>query len=856
MYVKKLWTALVCSLSLIPLEAAHIVGGEIEFSYLSDGMYRISVIQYFDQTQFTNPGPEGGITVYIYRNSDGQRMSTFNLFLVSQETVAYSNIECVIDELQTLKVVWSANVSLNPSAYDDPEGYYIAWERCCRNDDIRNIVNPDGTGMKYVLEIPPLMLNGKVFVNSSPSSFEPIRDYACVDQLFSFEFTGTDPDGDSLAYSLTTPLNSSSTTPTPTPQPKPHIPVLYERGFSNSNVIPGSPALSISNEGVLTVNPSETGLYVFSVLIGEYRDRIKIGETQRDFQILVVDGCEPPDPPVVKVDIPGRPGFDPETDILTYSPADGKCFDFLVSNVTPGEVITLSAEGVNFDGNMDEIFMIRQKPIGDPPQTLRVEVCIPDCPPLRDEPFIMDLIASDNACPLPQSDIVTLTVEVTPPPNELPVTSTSDKVIIRSVNSGIYSENITATDADNDEMIMSLFVEGLTDPGASGFVLEVINSEPGTINAAFSWDTDCRAFDFSSRDQFKVGLLIEDLDECMVPNPDTIFFDAVLTFPPNEDPEVTVDRAIPGRIELGSSLEFNATVFDQDKDDVSLRLAGGNFDPNRYGIKFEPSLGNTTATSAFLWNLECDAGLYEDGQIFELLFIGDDADECEVNNSDTLKAIVRVDYPPNEAPGFSEIERRIPLRVNEFNQIRIGAFDPEPGDMITLSFAEGVRQPASESLRFNTVSGFGSISSILEWQPECSLLRFDENSSLHDVVFQVSDNACPVRHVTTLKITFEIFDETDNQRKFLPPNVFTPNGDGINDVFSLSGNADPSQNLPINNCDNVFEYIVINNRSGNAVFESSTRDFIWSGGRLPAGVYYYFIKYSNSQFKGYIHLLR
>ena len=49
--------------------------------------------------------------------------------------------------------------------------------------------------------------------------------------------------------------------------------------------------------GSITVTPTEVGLYVFSVKADEYRDGVKIAEARRDFQMLVVDGCSPPDPP-------------------------------------------------------------------------------------------------------------------------------------------------------------------------------------------------------------------------------------------------------------------------------------------------------------------------------------------------------------------------------------------------------------------------------------------------------------------------------------------------------------------------------------------------------------------------------
>ncbi len=852
--MKKILLAFLLGFFLIPLKANHIVGGEIEFLYVSDGVYRINLIQYFDEAQFINPGPEGAINVVIFRNSDDAEMSVHTLFLSTQELVQYTNVECSIDELITSRVVWSAEVNLEPNAYDDPEGYYIVWERCCRNQNIKNIVNPITAGMTYVLDIPPLMVDGKIFVNSSPVLFKPLSDYACVDQLYYIEFTGVDPDGDSLVYSLTTPYNSSAAVAVPNPSPKPYGNVAFNPGFSETNMIPGSRPLGISNKGLLTVTPEETGLYVFSVLVEEYRDKIKIGQTRRDFQMLVIDGCEPPDPPVVDVEIPDNPGFNPETDILNYTIVDAKCFNFLIENVTEGETITLRAEGVNFDENLDEIFNLNQIPVIGSESELIVQVCIPDCPPVRDEPFILDLIAGDDACPLPQLDTTRLVINVQPPLNLFPAPTTTPTPLAVPEDTE-DSRIISAVDGDNHEMTMALFIEGVEDPITKGFSLVDTVSTAGNISATIKWDTNCEVFDFSDNQDFKLGVLIEDLDECDVANPDTLFLDARVILPQNTDPVVSSSIAIPNEVELGTLLSFDVSVFDSDNDDVTLNLVGGNFDPDFFGISFDPASGNTSATSAFTWDLECSATLFEDGQQFELLFVGDDADRCKVKNFDTLRTVIQVNYPENTQPDFENISRNQVLRVNESVQIEIEAFDLD-ADEITLEFATGIRQPASESLVFEPVTGTGRVTGVLEWQPECTLFRFNQTSTFQDVILQVTDNACPTNKSDTLKITFEIIDDAERQNEFLPPNVFTPNGDGVNDVFALSGNPQRSQNLPADNCDNTFEFIVINNRAGNTVFRSDNRDFVWSGGQFPEGVYYYLVKYTNTEFKGFVHLLR
>jgi gliding motility-associated-like protein len=71
-------------------------------------------------------------------------------------------------------------------------------------------------------------------------------------------------------------------------------------------------------------------------------------------------------------------------------------------------------------------------------------------------------------------------------------------------------------------------------------------------------------------------------------------------------------------------------------------------------------------------------------------------------------------------------------------------------------------------------------------------------------------------------------------------NTFTPNGDGINDTWTITGlENDASSNVK------VF------NRSGSLIFESRGYATPWNGTRngqqLPAGSYYYLINTKNNK---------
>ena len=834
----------------------HIVGGEIEFIYLADGLYRIRVIQYFDDANEINPGPEPTVVVSIFSNRDNQIVSNHELTLLGRETIPYTNEECFIDELQTSRVVWTADVELDPQAYADTEGYYIVWERCCRNENVVNIINPLGTGMKYVLEIPPLWVDGRAFVNSSPILFQPLSDYACVNQLYYIEFTGTDPDGDSLAYTLTTPLNSSAAVAVPIPQPKPHPLVQFSPPFSVDNTIPGIIPLGISSRGLLTVTPSTEGLYVFSVLVEEFRSGVKIGEVQRDFQMLVInEGCAPPDPPIVGASVPGNASFQTSIDTLSYAVGDEeKCFDFFVTNITPGETISLRAEGVNFEGDLENVFSVNNQLIGENQDTLKLEVCVSDCPPIRDGPFVVDFIAGDDACPLPQLDTLRMIIEVEPPPNNFPVISPSD----RSINLGeddFFSLDIQGTDADGENMTMALYVPGVFDPAESGFGLEVVSSSPGSISGVFSWDTDCEQFDFSLNQQFEVAILIEDLDTCNAPNPDTLWINSNVLLPANTIPQVALGDGFDGQsvitVRPEGNLDFDVTATDLDGDTVNLMLIPLDFDPDAFGLSFTDRQGVGEVASRFSWGLDCP---FENDLTtqFNMVFVAEDVDKCQTVNADSLFFTVNIDYS-NEAPIIDRFSI-IDINVNEPFELEISGRDANAQDNLTLDYFDGIRRPDSPSLNFTGANARGTVSSILSWTPECSLLDGDDEG-FFDLAFVVFDDACPENTFDSTRVTFRIINP-QGAAAFIPPNAFSPNGDGKNDVFRLTGLDLPEANIPPDNCEDAFEYISIRDRSGKAVFESSNREFAWDGQRAEPGIYYYIVQFVNSQYKGFVQLLR
>ena len=231
--------------------------------------------------------------------------------------------------------MYTTTLELSPTEYNDPEGYYIAWERCCRNNFVNNI-NYQGqintVGQTFFLQFPPVVKDEMPFVNSTPILFPPLRDYACVGKPFYTEFGGTDLDGDSLVYSLVDPLDSSTDQARPQITSAPYKSIPWVPGIDVDNMVPGRPPLAVDKRGLLTVTPESTGLFVFALKVEEFRQGEKLGEVRRDFQMLVVDGCDFSEPPKVFASKNGKDSMVSAQDTLRFSYDEAKCLNLFVTD--------------------------------------------------------------------------------------------------------------------------------------------------------------------------------------------------------------------------------------------------------------------------------------------------------------------------------------------------------------------------------------------------------------------------------------------------------------------------------------------------------------------------------------------
>ena len=270
-------------------KATHIVGGEIFYSYLGSGNYRVTMYIYRDCANgvppFDNPAYIG-----IY-DQEYNLVNALQVFVQPDSILIPSTINnpCFIPPVNICyrRATYIFNVNLPPS----PGVYYIAYQRCCRNNTINNIIGPDVTGATYVGEIRA----SSFFNNSSPRFKNLPPPFVCLNYPFVFDHSATDSNQDTIRYSLCTPLAGGDTLdPAPIPpfSAPPYNNVIFAPPYTVNNMLNGTPGiqpLSIDSiTGILTATPNTIGQFVIGVCAKEYRNNVYLGETRRDYQLNVV----------------------------------------------------------------------------------------------------------------------------------------------------------------------------------------------------------------------------------------------------------------------------------------------------------------------------------------------------------------------------------------------------------------------------------------------------------------------------------------------------------------------------------------------------------------------------------------
>lgn len=279
---------LIIALSCLssPIWATHMVGGEINYRCLGNDMYEVSLTVFRDC--------DTGVPWFDSPAAIGVFDINHNLVYDVRIPLTAQN-DTLSLTLSDPCLVVPPNVCIHTTTYRDTiylpflaGGYQLVYQRCCRNQDIVNIVDPLGTGATYYSYISEEALLG---CNNSAVFREWPPVYICMGYPINFDHSAIDADGDSIVYEMCAPFDGALPF-NPMPQPPfnpPYDSVVWNAGYSTNDML-GNPAAPLSIDpvtGLLTGTPSALGVYVVGVCAKEYRNGVLISTTKRDFQYAI-----------------------------------------------------------------------------------------------------------------------------------------------------------------------------------------------------------------------------------------------------------------------------------------------------------------------------------------------------------------------------------------------------------------------------------------------------------------------------------------------------------------------------------------------------------------------------------------
>ena len=294
--MKKIVFIFTLALSALAGSCSHIVGGELFYNCLGNNQYHFTLKLYRD-CKCTNCADFGQVEYLTVFDASGNVIKQAALPFPGRDTLnpTFSNPCMTQPDVCVEQAAYTGIITLAPST----GGYDVVYQRCCRNNGVVNLVS--GQGASFTAHVPD---PGLATCNNSPrfNNLPPM--YICVNAPLSVDYSATDPDGDQLVYSLCDPFdgaNTNSNCPDPSPAapsgcptappPPPYTSINYASPYSASDFTNspsnGSNLVINPQTGLLTGTPNGIGIYDVTVCVSEFRNGQLLGVLRRDFQFNV-----------------------------------------------------------------------------------------------------------------------------------------------------------------------------------------------------------------------------------------------------------------------------------------------------------------------------------------------------------------------------------------------------------------------------------------------------------------------------------------------------------------------------------------------------------------------------------------
>lgn len=353
--------------------SSHIAGGEITYICLGANQYQIQLNLYWDCTGGFDPGSTA--TINLVSTCGGT--ATLNMTQINpggtdiSQTCPTVVSSCSGGTFPGMNMnTYTGTVTLAPVC----DTWTMSYSTCCRNSAIDNV-----SGTNYYIEA--TLNSATAPCNSSPTMDQvaPIP-YVCANQPVNYSYGVTEPDGDSLYYSLVPALDAAG------------VPSSYYAGYSGTAPLPGATLNGLT--GLLSFTPTTIGNYVFVILVQEYdANGNLVGTVMRDIQ-FVVQNCTNIVPDPTTGNITGFGGDAVQTGPYSLEMCAGNCFNFTATftDPNPADVLTDTS---NILTALPGAILTSS---GTNPLTLNVSWCAP--PGVMGQNLTFSVTISDGVCPI------------------------------------------------------------------------------------------------------------------------------------------------------------------------------------------------------------------------------------------------------------------------------------------------------------------------------------------------------------------------------------------------------------------------------------------------------------------------
>jgi len=830
--IRRIFFLLIC-LWPLSLMATHNRAGEITYKQLDDLTFRITVITYTS----TGPEPVADRPQLQVQLGDGS-------------VVDVTRIEEVYlpDYYKRNKYVWE-------HTYPGPGTYQVVVEDPNRNRDVKNIPN----SVNVVFSIRTiLVINPNLGRNSTPVLLNPPIDKAGLGYTFIHNPAAFDPDGDSLSYKLAIC----------TAEEGKEIEGYTFPPFSDSLVV------DERTGDLIWSAPTEVGKYNVAMTIEEWRNGVRIGRIQRDMQIEVYETSN--DPPVI-------------TGTGVFCVKAGELFEREIRASDPnGDSILIEASGGPLSLENDPA--VFNQVVATPGLTISKFSWQTNCLAVRKQPYLVIVKAKDRNSELQLIDSRNLEIFVhSPAPKNLMAVPTSSRIdlswdpglcanlsgyrIYRRVNSMPWNPG------DCDTGV----------PEALGY--QLVGVVTGHENTTFSDNNNALGLDQSVNYCYRITAFFEDGAESFAS--EEVCTQLVSGFPIITSVSVEHTALQDGRINITwirpsvSDLEGALGPFK-----YLIYRAKGMHGMEPMLIDSLTGLDHTSYedrginTAAKTWSYMVELWNDEPGNRYRLsmpqvassLFLTleglDRAIRLTIERNVPWTNSSYIPYmqlgETEDSIGQTDQLQFLHKELIEGNtycyRVKSIGFYPEAGLGPFYSYSQvacGVPvdsiAPCPPILEVQSVCD--SLANHLRWNDVN--LTCARDAAFYKVYYRntlegdmvVIDTVSPA-HVTELwhypeatmagcyavTVVDSVGNESDYSNtvcvdeciNYKLPNVFTPNGDGINDLL---------RPFPYNRVERIE--LKIFNRWGNTIFETSDPDINWdgksmmTGKKVPSGVYYY-----------------